>query len=117
MRAFAAVLLLASCVGPAASDADLCLDVITRLCHAPVCDETLSRLSVDAGVCEETLLARTGCGAAEFAFSSPSRDRVLECRTPMALESSSRFAKPTCEAVTEVLTCLDVVAFLKGGSR
>ena len=109
--------LFAGCVGPAASDAELCRDVITRLCHAPLCDEAQRSLSVDAGVCEETLLAQTGCGAAEFSFSTPSRQRVLECRAPMALESSSRSEKPTCEAVFEALRCLDLLAFLKGALK
>lgn len=111
---FFLVFLFAGCVGPAASDAELCRDVITRLCHEPLCDEAQRSLSVDAGVCEEKLLARTGCGADEFSFSTPSRERVLECRTPMALESSSRSAKPTCGAVFELLRCLDLLAFLRG---
>lgn len=114
---FFPVVLLAGCVGPAASDAELCRDVITRLCQAPLCDEAQRSLSVDAGVCEETLLAQTGCGAAEFSFSTPSRQRVLECRAPMALESSARSAKPTCGAVSEVLRCLDLLAFLKGALK
>lgn len=111
---FLPVVLSAGCVGPAASDAELCRDVITRLCHEPLCDEAQRSLSVDAGVCEEKLLAQTGCGADEFSFSTPSRQRVLECRTPMALESSSRSEKPTCGAVFEVLRCLDLLAFLRG---
>jgi hypothetical protein len=110
----AGLFFLAGCVGPLATDAELCRDVVVRLCHVPVCDLAVSRLGVDASTCEEVLLARTGCGADEFAFSAPSRDRVLYCRTPLVEESDARLAAPSCENVADALGCPDLVSFLKG---
>jgi hypothetical protein len=114
VRPFLVGLVLTGCVGPLATDAELCRDVVGRLCHTPMCELASSRLVVDAGTCEEVLLARTGCGADGFAFSTPSRDRVLYCRGPLVEESDARLAAPSCENVADALGCADLVSFLKG---
>lgn len=104
-----------ACVGPPAPDVEVCRDLITRLCLGPVCDVTTSALHVDASTCEPSLLTKTGCDADEFSFSTPSRDRILECRQPLVRASSARLIKPGCDDVSETLsTCPDLVAFLKG---
>ena len=107
-------MLLVSCVGPAASDAELCRDVITRVCLTPVCEVASTRLGVDGGSCQGTLARRTGCGADDFAFSTPSRERVLDCRTPLVQASAKRDAKPSCDDVSDFLRCADVAEFLGG---
>lgn len=104
-----------SCVGPPAPDAELCRDVVTRLCLGPVCPVVTTKLAVTEGACEATLLSRTGCERDEFAFDEPSRARFVECRVPLARESTSRFVKASCEAATDALElCPDLVSFLRG---
>lgn len=106
--------LFAACAGPPAPDAALCADYIQRLCAAPVCEAVTRELAVTAD-CEATLLANTRCDDPAFAFSSPSRERVLECRMPLLREGDTRGQHPACEDVSESLTaCPDLVRFLNG---
>jgi hypothetical protein len=94
----------------------VCQDLVTRLCSQPVC-EAVTQTLASGEACEETLLARTGCGAADFTFTSPSRGRFLECRTPLLRLSERVDVAPRCEDVAEAFsTCPDLVAFLKGGA-
>ena len=112
--AFACLFLL-SCVGPPAPDAELCRDVIARLCAQPYCVTATTRLGLPAEGCEAELEARTGCNTADFAFTSPSRAEVLSCRLPLVRESDLRSAHPSCEFVDETLrNCSDLVVFLGG---
>lgn len=115
VRPFAFFFLLAGCVGPPAPDAELCRDVIVRLCAEPPCVSAATRLALPAMDCEATLEARAGCGATDFAFTTPTRERVLECRLPLVRESPDRSAHPSCEYVDEtVRNCPDLVVFLGG---
>lgn len=109
---WAATALVSACSGPPAPDAALCEDVITRLCLARSCpgvDEALA----PGGDCQATVLARTGCDAQGFAFTTPSRDRVLTCRLPLVRRSTSPEKAPTCDEVAEVQRdCPDLIQFL-----
>jgi hypothetical protein len=108
------VVLLSACVGPPAADAELCRDLITRLCLGPRCALVDSQLVVD-DTCEPTLLERTGCGADDFAFVAPSRPRVLECRLPLIRVSVSHGVQPGCDNVAETFAnCPELVSFLGG---
>ena len=115
MRSFASALVVLSCSGPAAPDVAICRDVIGRVCMAPLCDAVPARLAVDAGSCEATLLARSGCSNEAFAFTSPSRVEVLDCRVPLLRQGASQMTHPSCADVSEVFTdCPQVVRFLGG---
>jgi hypothetical protein len=112
--AFSALLLL-SCVGPVAPDAELCRDVIARFCAEPTCPTAATRLKLPVMGCQVELETRTGCGATDFAFTSPTRDQVLACRLPLVRESAQRAAHPSCEYVDETIrNCPDLVIFLGG---
>jgi hypothetical protein len=105
---------VAACVGPPAPDVDLCRDVIVRLCATPVCDQTTRALGVDPASCEATLVARTGCKD-DFAFTTPTKNRWLECRASLVRASSAQPVKAPCDAVAELFSnCPDVVGFLNG---
>lgn len=106
---------LLSCVGPPAPDHELCRDVITRLCAQPVCATAQTRLALPEMNCAVELEQRTGCNSAEFVFTTPSRERVLDCRLPLVRESDNRAAKPSCDYVDETLrNCPDLISFLGG---
>jgi hypothetical protein len=115
VRRLAPLLLLSlSCAGPAADDADVCQDLVSRLCAQPVC-ESVTQTLVPGESCSEELLRRTGCGSVDFQFSTPSRARFLECRAPLLRLSDRTDVHPACEDVTEALSaCPDLVAFLRG---
>ena len=103
-----------SCTGPEAPDVELCRDVIDRLCAQPLCDAT-ARLQTTAETCAVELRQRANCLDETFAFTTPTRSRVLECRLPLVRESESRSAHPNCEYVDESLhLCPDLVTFLGG---
>ncbi len=111
-----AAALLCACSGPPAPDAALCEDVVTRLCLARTCSG-LNEALAPGNDCRATLLERTGCGAEEFTFSEPSRERVLACRAPLVRRGVNPELAPTCEEVAEVQHgCADVVQFF-GGRR
>lgn len=106
----------AQCVGPEASDAALCRDVIHRLCSAPRCDE-VSRTLMVGDDCEQTLTARTTCGDETFAFTSPDRARVLSCRLNLLRQGDGVEVHPDCFDTSDfMVTCPDVVTLLKPGA-
>ncbi|MEW5740525.1 MAG: hypothetical protein AB1938_16475 [Myxococcota bacterium] len=112
---FTAGLFAAGCYGPPAPDVALCRDIITRLCLGPVCASTKSALNVQDEGCETELLTRTGCNNEEFAFTSPDRPRVLQCRRPLVRISASTYVKAPCPDVDEMFaTCPDMTKFLNG---
>ncbi|MHB8873032.1 MAG: hypothetical protein ACYC8T_05040 [Myxococcaceae bacterium] len=107
---------LVGCAGPAAPDAALCQDVIHRLCLEPRCEAVETTFAAGAN-CEQTLLDASGCGAEDFAFSTPSRARVLECRLPLLRNGAAPGQPPACDDVDETLElCDDLVRLLKGGA-
>ncbi len=115
VRAAVLSVLLLSCVGPPAPDHEICRDVITRFCAEPVCTTAATRLSLPEMDCVATLEARTGCGTADFNFTSPTREEVLTCRLPLVRESDNRGAHPSCEYVDEAIrNCPNLVVFLGG---
>jgi len=104
-----------ACSGPEAPDAALCQDVITRMCLARTCTGVNEQLSLGTGDCQATLLEHTGCGAEDYAFSEPSRSRILSCRLPLVRQSLDPGRAPACEDVAQVLqSCPDVINFLGG---
>ncbi len=106
---------LLACAGPPAPDAALCQDVITRLCLARSCTGLNEQLALGNNDCQPTLLQRTGCGAEDFAFSAPTRERFLSCRMPLVRRDTDPSKAPTCEEVgTLVSDCPDVIQFLGG---
>jgi len=110
------LLALSSCAGPAAEDAAVCQDLVTRLCLQPVCEAVTQTLAPGSD-CRETLLQRTGCGAVDFTFTTPSRGRFLECRAPLLRLSERVDVAPRCEDVSEAFSvCPDLVTFLKGAA-
>jgi hypothetical protein len=67
--------------------------------------------------CEATLLERTGCGAEDFTFSSPSRERFLSCREPLLRRGTRTERPPACEDTSRFLAeCRDVADFFRGGA-
>ncbi len=111
---FVASLTLVTCAGPEAPDPVLCRDVITRLCVSPHCSSVDAQLSPGTE-CVAALSMKTGCDSDSFAFSTPSRNRVLECRVPLVRLGAERTASPGCDNVDEMfINCPDVVAFLRG---
>lgn len=110
------LLSLSACVGPPAPDSELCRDVIERVCASRSgCSIAATRLDLPAEDCVATMAARTGCDVADFAFSSPSRDRVLECRLPLVRETTTRGAAPSCDFIDETFRlCPDLVTFFGG---
>jgi hypothetical protein len=112
--ALGAVALLCACSGPPAPDAALCEDVIHRLCAARTCPGVNDQLALQLD-CRANLAERSGCAAEEFAFTTPSRERVLACRQPLVRRGTSPEVAPTCDEVSTFLRdCPDVVQFLKG---
>jgi hypothetical protein len=106
---------VAACSGPAAPDAALCQDVISRMCLARTCAGVNEALALGGSDCEPTLLERTGCGADDFAFADPSRARILDCRLPLVRKGTNLGTAPSCEDASEVVTtCPDVIDFLGG---
>jgi hypothetical protein len=117
VRRLAPLLVLSlSCAGPAADDAAVCQDLVSRLCAQPVC-ESVTQTLAPGEACSEELLRRTGCGNVDFQFSTPSRARFLECRAPLLRVSERVDVHPACEDVGDALSaCPDLVAFLRGRS-
>lgn len=111
------LLIVSSCAGPAADDAAVCQDLVTRLCAEPVC-EAVTQTLAPGSACSEELLRRTGCGDVAFQFSTPSRARFLECRAPLLRVSERTDVHPACEDVSGALSnCPDLVSFLKGAAK
>ena len=110
--------LAVACAGPEAPDAAVCQDSIHRLCLAPVCSRVVDTLAVTGDAsCETTLLQRTGCGDAAFTFTTPTRERFLECRSPLLRGGPDRNDRATCADVEESFDrCPDVVTFFNGGT-
>lgn len=109
-------LMLSACVGPPAPDAELCRDVIARLCAEPTCPNAQVRLVLpESGACVTQLEQKSGCDDPNFTFTTPTRARVLECRLPLVRESDNRSSHPSCDYVDETLRiCPDLVTFLGG---
>lgn len=116
VRSLPALLLLASCAGPPASDAALCQDLIHRVCLSPRCPAVDS---LEAGPdCEKTLLDRTGCSRDGFVLESISRPRFLECRLPLLRAGVHTQTHPDCDDLASSLEdCPELVQFLGGGAQ
>ena len=106
------VLGAAACEGPSAPDVAVCRDTIERLCAPPPCGAVNAPQPAQ---CQSQLLAQTGCGADDFTFQSPDRERFLRCRLPLLRAGPSPEDHPACDDVTEVFDrCPDVKAFFLG---
>jgi hypothetical protein len=109
------MVLLSACVGPPAPDVEICRDVIERFCAEPQCSTAALRLGLPSKDCVATLEQRAGCDQPGFQFTTPSRDRVLDCRLPLVRETSTRGATPSCEYAEETMrNCPDLTVFLGG---
>jgi hypothetical protein len=105
-----------SCNGGPAPDGALCRDTIHRLCNSPRCSST-SVLSIPDTGCEQVLQQRTGCDQESFEFTTPARDRFIECRAPLTRAGNSSDTHPDCIDVDTMLTeCLDVTHFFQGAA-
>ncbi|AEI62507.1 hypothetical protein [Corallococcus macrosporus] len=107
---------LTACSGPDAPDAAVCRDVVVRLCQAAaVCPGVAVQLDLGLA-CDASLLQRTGCEGEAFAFTSPTRERVLACREPLLSWGMSTDLPPACGDATRFLTeCPDVAGFFREG--
>jgi len=103
----------AGCSGPPAPDAEVCKDLVHRLCAPAPCFVAINALNLGTN-CEADLLARTRCDDPDFTFPDPpGRDRVLECRRPLLREGLELDRHPSCVDVQDMLDfCPDVVAWL-----
>lgn len=109
------LLLLASCAGQPAPDSELCRDLAERVCSMPPCGSATLQLNLPTDDCVNTVVVRAGCADPAFAFTTPSRERILDCRLPLVRESDARGAHPRCEYVDEALrNCPDLATFLRG---
>src|SRR4051812_23951498 len=72
-----ALLTTAACSGPPASDAEVCRDVIRRLCvsRCPDADAKLGITPTDD--CTALLTARSFCGSDDFKFSDRGVERAI----------------------------------------
>jgi hypothetical protein len=119
MRAWLAVTMAAAiaagCAGPPAPDAEVCNDLIHRVCLPQICPAAAAALAVTS-TCELALQDRTRCDDPEFVFpESLGRQRVLDCRRPLLREGLARDQHPSCQDVQDLLDfCPDVVAWLNG---
>lgn len=107
-----------ACAGPPAPDGAICRDMIHRICIPPKCS-SVSNLNLDGGTgnasCESILQVRTGCDSDDFEFTTPSRDRVLECRVPLLRAGKDIEQHPDCLDVDQLIyECQDVTRFLQG---
>ena len=102
------------CSGPEAPDAAVCRDVIHRLCHAPRCP-SVDDVLAPGDDCEGTLLERSGCSDDAFVFTTPDRQRFLECRGTLVHSGTDPEAAPACTDVDAMLNeCGEVASLLKG---
>ncbi|AGC42530.1 hypothetical protein MYSTI_01182 [Myxococcus stipitatus DSM 14675] len=105
---------LTACSGSGATDSAVCQDVVSRYCESEECPQVADKLLPGEG-CAASLLERTGCGAEDFAFSTPTRERMLECRTPFVQATTSTGRPPSCaDAAGFIEACPDVAAFFRG---
>ncbi len=110
------VMVLLACSGPEASDVALCRDYIHRVCQPTVCD-SVTPLFAAGTDCETALLAQSKCKADDFTFTTPSRDRFLECRLPLVRAGDNVESHPDCLDVSDSFTqCPEVVTMLDGGT-
>ncbi len=103
---------LTACNGPEAPDVAVCRDAIHRLCIPDVCPSVVPLFTAD---CEATLLAGSGCESETFAFTSPTRNRFLDCRIALLRAGQNSQTHPSCDDVNETFDrCPDVVRFYRG---
>ncbi|MGQ0503895.1 MAG: hypothetical protein ACT4TC_01095 [Myxococcaceae bacterium] len=111
------VILFTACSGPLASDAAICRDWIARVCAAPRCEQVTISLEVGDD-CSEVLLARSGCAAEGFTFTSVMRERFLNCRLPLLRGGRTEPVAPDCIDLSQAFDqCTDVTRiFADGGT-
>ncbi len=111
-----ALLAALSCVGPAAPDAVVCQDTITRLCGLPLCSAVTTQLGI-VDRCEATLLLRTGCGDGAFSFSVPTRADFLQCRSGLLQSGTQIGSRASCQEIDSFFaSCPQLVRFF-GANR
>ena len=104
---------LSACSGPAAPDVAVCQDVVTRLCQTATCPGVGPQLAPGLD-CQFSLQERTGCGAEDFTFTTPSRERFLDCRELLLSNGTSLEQPPSCGDTLRFLNeCQDVAGFFR----
>ncbi|MFP2907155.1 hypothetical protein ACLESD_19320 [Pyxidicoccus sp. 3LFB2] len=113
LRVLGPLVCLSACSGPAAPDAAVCQDVVTRLCQTASCPGVGAQLAPGLD-CQFSLQERSGCGAEEFTFTSPSRERFLDCRELLLRNGTSTERPPACEDVARFFVqCGDVAGLFQ----
>ncbi|WP_241758695.1 hypothetical protein [Pyxidicoccus parkwayensis] len=104
---------LFACSGPPAPDSAVCQDVVNRLCQTAACPGVGEQLAPGLD-CEFTLLERTGCREEDFAFSQPTRERVLDCRELLLTNGTTTQSPPSCgDSLRFLNQCQDVAGFFR----
>ena len=102
------------CVGPPASDVEVCRDLVHRLCLSEVCPQVVP-LVPTGRACEATLREATGCAQETFSFIRPSREQFLSCRADLLKAGQGPEQHPACADVGQSFSrCPDLVQLLKG---
>ncbi|MCY1016709.1 hypothetical protein [Pyxidicoccus sp. MSG2] len=104
---------LTACSGPSAPDAAVCQDVVNRLCQTATCPGVGPQLAPGSD-CQFSLEERTGCGAEDFAFTAPSRERFLDCRELLLSNGTTTETPTSCDDAVRFLNqCQDVAGFFR----
>ncbi|WP_240359055.1 hypothetical protein [Pyxidicoccus trucidator] len=115
LRFLGPLVFLSACSGPAAPDAAVCQDVVIRLCQTASCPGVGTELAPGTD-CVLSLQERTGCGGVDFTFTSPTRERFLDCRELLLSNGTSTEQPPACDDTLRFLfECPDVAGFFQGG--
>ncbi|MBL8952695.1 MAG: hypothetical protein JNK82_18085 [Myxococcaceae bacterium] len=113
MRVVAVLLVLTACEGAEATDAEVCRDVVRRLCSSR-CEAADAKLglTIDSN-CTAQLTAASGCGSDDFKFES--RSAFLSCRLPIIRAGDNVDQVPSCDDVDDMLRgCPSLVQFYGG---
>ncbi len=104
---------LSACMGPPAPDVDVCRDAIHRLCIPDVCPSVVPLFSIDS--CETTLRANTGCGSDTFTFTTPTREKFIDCRIALLRAGENSEVHPDCDDVAATFeACPEIARFYAG---
>ncbi len=113
MRGVLLLVLACACQGPPATDAEVCRDVVRRLCNSrcPVADAKLG-LTADSD-CTGQLTTRSGCDSDDFRFEN--RANFLSCRLPLIRTGDHIDQAPSCDDVDDMFRGCPSMAKFYGG--
>jgi len=117
MRVVALLVLACACQGPLASDAEVCRDVVRRLCSSrcAVADAKLG-LTMNSD-CNMQLTTAAGCEVDSFTFegAGTNRNDFLSCRLPIIRTGDHIDQVPACEDVEDMFRGCPSMAQFYGG--